>query len=107
MQRGIQSTVYLSATKDATQVSCEKAFDEAYADSSFVRRIDHPPETRWVVGSNNCLLSVHLDDRTGTIIVLSALDNLVKGAAGQAVQCANLMFGLEETAGLPIAGWMP
>jgi len=50
---------------------------------------------------------VHLDQRSGRTIVISAIDNLVKGAAGQAVQCANVMFGLDEEAGLPTTGWMP
>ena len=71
------------------------------------RRIDAPPETRWVVGSNNALLSVHLDIRTHTAVILVAIDNLVKGAAGQAVQCANLMFSLDEAEGRPTTGWMP
>ena len=66
-----------------------------------------PPQTRWVAGSNRCLVSVHVDDHTGKAIVISALDNLVKGAAGQAVQNANVMLGLEETLGLPLEGWMP
>lgn len=107
MQRGILSTVYLRSTEGASQAACEEAFDKAYASSTFVRRIDGSPETRWLVGSNNCLLSVHVDERTGTTVVLSAIDNLVKGAAGQAVQCANLMFGFDEAAGLPSTGWMP
>ena len=53
------------------------------------------------------MIAVYLDERTRTAVVLSAIDNLVKGAAGQAVQAANLMFGLDETAGLPLSGWMP
>ncbi len=60
-----------------------------------------------MVGSNRCLISAKADPRTGTAVVLSAIDNLVKGAAGQAVQCANLMLGLDEVAGLPVDGWMP
>jgi N-acetyl-gamma-glutamyl-phosphate reductase len=59
------------------------------------------------VGSNRALISVNLDERTGTAILLCAIDNLVKGAAGQAVQAANLMLGLDETTGLPTEGWMP
>ena len=69
--------------------------------------IERPPQTRWVVGSNRCLIAPFVDERTGTVIVMSAEDNLLKGASGQAVQCANLMFGLDETAGLPVDGWMP
>jgi N-acetyl-gamma-glutamyl-phosphate reductase len=107
MQRGILSTIYARTTDGTTESDLRTAIDKAYADSPFVRRIEEPPQTRWVTGSNNALLSVHLDGRTGTAVVLCAIDNLVKGAAGQAVQCANLMFGLDETAGLPRDGWMP
>lgn len=107
MQRGILSTMYAATTAGTTQAKLEDALDEAYASSLFVRRTHQPPETRWVTGSNNALLSVHLDERTGTAVVLSAIDNLVKGAAGQAVQCANLMLGFDEADGLPTQGWMP
>lgn len=107
MQRGILSTVYATPTPGTTIHDVEKAFDAAFADSVFVRRLDQPPHTRWVVGSNNLLASFHLDERTNTLVTISAIDNLVKGAAGQAVQCANLMFGLEESTGLPTEGWMP
>jgi N-acetyl-gamma-glutamyl-phosphate reductase len=107
MQRGILSTVYATPTPGTTLDEVEAAFDIAYADSVFVRRLDEPPHTRWIVGSNNLLASFHLDTRTNTLIAISAIDNLVKGAAGQAVQCANLMFGFEESTGLPTEGWMP
>jgi len=107
MQRGILSTIYGPTIPGTAQADLEGALDSAYATSPFVRRINEPPQTRWVTGSNNALLSVHLDERTGTAIVLSAIDNLVKGAAGQAVQCANLMLGFDEAAGLPSEGWMP
>jgi len=107
MQRGILSTIYASTTNGVTQADLVNALDSVYATSTFVRRIAEPPETRWVTGSNNALLSVHLDERTGTAVILSAIDNLVKGAAGQAVQCANLMLGFDEAAGLPTQGWMP
>ena len=107
MQRGILTTAYASAPDGVTAGDLASAIDTAYASSAFVRRIDGPPETRWVTGSNNALISVHLDERTRSVIVLCAIDNLVKGAAGQAVQCANLMFGFPEDAGLPTEGWMP
>ena len=107
MQRGILSTVYATPTPGTTLGDIEAAFDGAYGESTFVRRLSEPPHTRWVVGSNNLLASFHLDDRTNTLVAISAIDNLVKGAAGQAVQCANLMFGFEESTGLPTDGWMP
>ena len=73
----------------------------------FVEVVAEPPQTRWVVGSNRALVTAFLDERTGTIIAQGAIDNLVKGAAGQAVQAANLALGFPETAGLPVSGWMP
>jgi len=107
MQRGILSTVYATPTPGTTLHDVETAFDSVYEASVFVRRVVEPPHTRWVVGSNNLLASFHLDTRTNTLVIVSAIDNLVKGAAGQAVQCANLMFGFEESTGLPAEGWMP
>jgi N-acetyl-gamma-glutamyl-phosphate reductase len=107
MQRGLLSTVYAHATSDTTLKALTDAFDEQYEDTPFVRRIDGAPETRWVVGSNNLIASIHFDERTSTVVVVSAIDNLVKGAAGQAVQSANLMFGFGESTGLPSEGWMP
>lgn len=107
MQRGILSTVYATPTPGTTKRDVEDAFDEVYSDALFVRRVEEPPHTRWVVGSNNVLVSFHLDERTNTLVTVSAIDNLVKGAAGQAVQCANLMFGFDESEGLPREGWMP
>ena len=107
MQRGILSTIYAKPVLGATLGDLNDAFDETYGDARFVRRIDHSPETRWVVGSNNLLASIHLDQRTSTVVIVSALDNLVKGAAGQAVQNANLMYGFDEATGLPMEGWMP
>lgn len=107
MQRGILSTIYMHTTEGTTISDVEIAFDKAYASDPFVRLVDSPPETRWVVGSNNAQVSYHLDERTGTLIALCAIDNLVKGASGQAIQCANVVFGFEETAGLPQQGWMP
>ncbi|MDK1009829.1 MAG: N-acetyl-gamma-glutamyl-phosphate reductase [Actinomycetota bacterium] len=107
MQRGILSTIYADATQGTTIENLTAAFDTAYGESSFVRRLDESPETRWVVGSNNLFASIHFDERSGTVVIVSAIDNLVKGAAGQAVQNANLMFGFDEVAGLPVDGWMP
>lgn len=107
MHRGILSTIYASATSDVTLDDLTEAFDDAYDETPFIRRVDAPPETRWVVGSNNLIASMHLDARTSTVTVIAAIDNLVKGAAGQAVQSANLMFGFDEAMGLPTEGWMP
>ena len=107
MQRGILTTAYAPGGDGVAAEDVVAALATAYAVAPFVDVIAAPPETRWVVGSNRCLLWATVDEHTGTVIVLSALDNLVKGAAGQAVQCANLMLELDETAGLPREGWMP
>ena len=107
MQRGILSTIYATVSSDTSWEALTDVFDAKYAEASFVRRMEGSPETRWVVGSNNLLASIHLDERTSTVVIVSAIDNLVKGAAGQAVQNANLMFGLKESTGLPSEGWMP
>lgn len=107
MQRGILSTIYAKATPGTTLSDLHQAFDARYEGAPFVRRLDASPETRWVVGSNNLLASIHLDERTSTVVMVSAIDNLVKGAAGQALQSANLMFGFDEALGLSSEGWMP
>lgn len=104
MQRGLLSTCSASLTGRG---SIADALHDAYADSPFVDVIDEPPQTRWVVGSNRALVHAVEDARTGRATVLVAIDNLGKGAAGQAVQCANMAFGLPETAGLSVAGWLP
>jgi N-acetyl-gamma-glutamyl-phosphate reductase len=104
IQRGLLSTCHAALTGTADPLEVLAA---AYAAAPFVRVGVEPPRTAWVAGSNRCLLSVHADERTGKVIVLSAIDNLVKGASGQALQCANLMLGLPETSGLDAAGWMP
>jgi N-acetyl-gamma-glutamyl-phosphate reductase len=102
MQRGILSTCSASAVSDPLPVLAA-----AYDSSPFVDVIDRPPQTRWVVGSNRALVHATADHRTGRAIVLVAIDNLLKGAAGQAVQAANVMLDLPEDTGLPIAGWLP
>ena len=107
MQRGILTTVYAKGAEGATYSNLREALEEAYGNEPFVSVVEGSPETRWVVGSNRALLSVHFDERTGIVVLISAIDNLVKGAAGQAVQVSNVMLNLDETAGLPVEGWMP
>ena len=80
------------------------ALREAYADEPFVHVSERPPSTKWTLGSNAVHLTARYDERTGRVLAIAALDNLVKGAAGQMIQCANLMLGLDETAGLPQRG---
>lgn len=107
MQRGILSTCHALTTSGVYATDLREALETAYARSPFVEVVDEPPQTRWVVGSNRCLLSVRFDPRTGSAIVFSAIDNLLKGAAGQAVQCANIALGIPEPEGLSVDGWMP
>jgi N-acetyl-gamma-glutamyl-phosphate reductase len=107
MQRGLLSTCYARAASDLSPADLERSLAATYRDAPFVDLIEVPPETRWVVGSNRCLIWVGLDHRSGTVVVISAIDNLLKGAAGQAVQCANLVLGFPEETGLPTTGWMP
>jgi N-acetyl-gamma-glutamyl-phosphate reductase len=107
MQRGILATCYGQAGPGVVADDLVAALSDAYGAAPFVEVIEDPPQTRWVVGSNRCLLAAFVDVHTSTAIVLAAIDNLIKGAAGNAVQCANLALGLEESAGLPASGWMP
>jgi N-acetyl-gamma-glutamyl-phosphate reductase len=107
MQRGILSTIYAGAIPGTTLDDLEGALQAAYGSEPFVSIVEGSPETRWVVGSNRAMISVHLDERSGTVVLVSAIDNLLKGASGQAVQAANVMLGLDETSGLPTEGWMP
>ena len=107
MQRGILSTCYVPLEAGTDAATVHRLFADGYANTPFVSVVADSPNTRWVVGTNRALVNVHYDDRTGAAIVLVAIDNLLKGAAGQALQCANLMLGFDETAGLPTAGWMP
>lgn len=107
MQRGELATVTARAAHGVGQHDLREALRSAYVHATFVDVIDGPPQTRWVVGSNRALVTAFLDDSTGMLIAQGAIDNLVKGAAGQAVQAANLMLGLPESQGLPVSGWMP
>jgi N-acetyl-gamma-glutamyl-phosphate reductase len=79
----------------------------AYGEEPFVVVSERSPSTKATLGSNSVHLTARVDPRTGWVVVLAALDNLTKGAAGQAIQCANLALGLPETAGLPVVGVYP
>ena len=107
MIRGIHSTIYADARGGAGQV--QSLFEDYYRDEPFVDVMPagSHPETRSVRGANICRLAVHYLDAANKFVVLSVEDNLVKGAAGQAIQNMNLMFGFDETAGLEAPGMMP
>lgn len=106
MNRGILATCYAKLL-DGVGDDDVKAAYEMYSSEPFVRIIDELPETRYVKGTNDIDISWRIDKRTGRIIALGAIDNLGKGAAGQAVQNMNLLFGLDETMGLAIAAGSP
>jgi N-acetyl-gamma-glutamyl-phosphate reductase len=100
MQRGILAASQVRATRDVGSVELRDLYADAYADEPFVRFVDEPPATSQVRGSNFARVHAHADERTGRIIVVSVIDNLVKGAAGQAIQAFNIVHGLPETVGL-------
>ena len=107
MTRGILATCYARPTAAGAGVDPLAVLRDFYADEPFVVVDDRSPSTKATYGSNTAHLTARLDPRTGWVLVLCALDNLVKGASGQAVQCANLALGLDETAGLPLVGIQP
>ncbi|TWI63648.1 N-acetyl-gamma-glutamyl-phosphate reductase [Pseudoduganella lurida] len=109
MIRGMHSTLYAKLTKDIGNEELQKLFEDAYAGEQFVdvMPFGSHPETRTTKGSNMLRLAVHRPDNGNTVIVLVVQDNLVKGASGQAVQCMNLMFGLEESLGLNTIALLP
>lgn len=114
MNRGILVTEYATLTQKAdgslpTYEEIKAVYDKYYADEYFVRVLEKNvcPETKWVEGSNFVDVNFKIDERTGRIIMMGALDNIVKGAAGQAVQNMNLMFGLDEKEGLELVPMFP
>jgi N-acetyl-gamma-glutamyl-phosphate reductase len=100
MNRGIHTTIVATPAVGKTASDLKKALLAAYAEEPFVRIRETPPDTKHVSGTNFCDIAVYDEPRTGRVVILSVIDNLVKGAAGQAVQCFNVRAGLTETAGL-------
>jgi N-acetyl-gamma-glutamyl-phosphate reductase len=100
MTRGILSAGHVRPTRATSQAELDDLYAAAYADEPFVTVVKAAPATKHVLGSNHARVSVHHDPRTGRILAIGVVDNLVKGAAGQAVQAFNLVHGLSETAGL-------
>ena len=109
MNRGILATAYASLKKDVTYEEVKAIYDKYYADEKFVRVLEKDvcPQTKWVEGSNYVDVNFKIDPRTNRIIMMGAIDNLVKGAAGQAVQNMNLMFGLKESEGPELVPMFP
>ncbi|MCH8026423.1 MAG: N-acetyl-gamma-glutamyl-phosphate reductase [Chloroflexi bacterium] len=102
MTRGILVTCYATLHGESTDATgrIRDLYRDFYRESPFVRVVDEPPATKQTLGSNRCFLYPTVDERTGRLIVVSCLDNLTKGGAGQGVQCLNLMLGLPESIGL-------
>ena len=109
MNRGILATEYAKLKDGVTYEEVKAVYDEYYKEEKFIRVLDRGvyPETKWVEGSNYVDIGFEIDRRTGRIIMMGAIDNLVKGAAGQAVQNMNLMFGLKESEGLELVPMFP
>lgn len=109
MNRGILVTAYASYKKGATKDEIRNAYEKAYKDEYFVRFLEDGvcPETKWVEGSNFVDVNVKVDERTGRVIMMGAMDNITKGAAGQAVQNMNILFGFDEAEGLRLVSMVP
>jgi N-acetyl-gamma-glutamyl-phosphate reductase len=109
MARGILATCTAKVRPGVSAAMLRAAWEAAYHDEPFVHLLPQGqwPRTADVLGSNNAHLQVALDERTGRLVAVAAIDNLTKGTAGAAVQCANLALGLPETAALPTAGVAP
>ena len=105
MNRGILITAYASLKKEVSYEEVKAAYDKYYANEKFVRVLEKDvcPQTKWVEGSNYVDVNFKIDPRTKRVIMMGAMDNLVKGAAGQAIQNMNIMFGLDEKTGLMLA----
>ena len=109
MNRGILATEYATLKKEVTGEEIKAIYDKYYAGEPFIRVLGEGvcPETKWVEGSNYVDIGFKLDPRTNRIVMMGAIDNLVKGAAGQAVQNMNLLFGLPENEGLELVPMFP
>jgi len=109
LNRGILSTIYARPRRGFTAEDIKAVYYDFYKDAPFVRLLPPGawPKTKWVVGTNNCWFNFTIDERTNNLIIASVIDNLIKGAAGQAVQNMNLVFGLKETTGLKLKALVP
>jgi N-acetyl-gamma-glutamyl-phosphate reductase len=107
--RGIHSTLYAELSADIALEQLQEAFAARYANEPFVDVLPTgvQPQTRSVKGSNICRIGVQRPQGRNTVVVFTVIDNLVKGASGQAVQCMNIMCGLPETQGLDIVALLP
>lgn len=107
MNRGILAVCYANLTENTSEDKIYDLYKDFYKEQYFVKVIDTLPETRYVKGSNMCHIGVRVDSRTNRVIVVSAIDNLIKGAAGQAVQNMNIIFGIKESTSLEFPAMVP
>lgn len=107
MNRGILATSYVNLQKEVSLEELYDLYKEEYEEAPFVRIRENLPQTKWVRGSNFCDIAIRIDERTNRVIVISAIDNMIKGAAGQAIQNMNIMFGLDEKIGLEMLPMLP
>jgi N-acetyl-gamma-glutamyl-phosphate reductase len=107
MSRGILATCYARPAQPTSTDALLDVLHAAYDDEPFVVVTDAPPSTKATMGANTCHVTARYDERTGWVLVIAAIDNLVKGTSGQALQCINLAFGLDEALGLPKVGLNP
>lgn len=107
MTRGILTTAYARLTSSSSTPAMLDTYRDYFRDEPFVRVVDEPPGTKATLGSNVARVTVRVADRTGTLLAIAALDNLVKGGSGQAIQATNALLGLPETTGLPVVGVTP
>lgn len=109
MTRGILATIYGKLKQDISIEEIRGIYEEFYGEETFVHILPEGklPVTKWVYGSNNCHINIVIDKRTQRLVILSAIDNLIKGASGQAIQNMNLLFGFQESLGLLFPGMCP
>ena len=107
MTRGLMATCYADVRPGVTAAQMHDAYVAAYGEEPFVRIVDSPPATKATLGSNVCLVFATIDERTRRLVAIAALDNLVKGAAGSAIQNMNVALGYPEDAGLQTAALWP
>ncbi|MCK9520106.1 MAG: N-acetyl-gamma-glutamyl-phosphate reductase [Dehalococcoidia bacterium] len=107
MTRGIHATCYAPLRREVTKAEVFEVYREFYKEAPFTRVVDAPPHTKHTLGNNMCLVHPVVDERHGMLVAIGVLDNLVKGAAGQAIENMNLMLGLPQEAGLDVPAVYP
>lgn len=107
MNRGILATCYGNLKKDISEEELYELYMAEYGNEYFIRILEELPQTRWVKGTNFCDIALRVDKRTNRVIVVSAIDNMIKGAAGQAIQNMNILFNTKENEGLDLLAMLP